>query len=137
MSAKFRFDCRRREDKDPKDLKDHKDTKDRRQQTELDQLLATGDRSTERGTYLDLAAVHPVERLPREFAGLPNGHAGSHQFLVDDFVRACAQGHQPPNNVWMAARYVLPCIVAHESAQRGGELLAVPDFGDPPAPGML
>jgi predicted dehydrogenase len=107
-------------------------TKDRTQQTALDNLLATGDRSTERGTYLGLAAVHPVERLPSEFAGLPNEHRGSHQFLVDDFVRACAEGHQPPNNVWMAARYVVPGLVAHESARRGGELLAVPDFGGPP-----
>jgi hypothetical protein len=76
--------------------------------------------------------VHPVERLPREFANLPSGHEGSHAFLVDDFVRACADGTTPPNNVWMAARYALPGIVAHESAVRGGELLEVPDFGDPP-----
>ena len=51
---------------------------------------------------------------------------------VDDFVRACATGKLPPNNVWDAARYVIPGVVAHESAQRGGELLEVPDLG--PAP---
>jgi hypothetical protein len=33
----------------------------------------------------------------------------------------------------MAARYALPGIVAHESAVRGGERLAVPDLGAPPA----
>jgi hypothetical protein len=70
---------------------------------------------------------------PREFDGAWNGHLGSHQFLVDDFVRACAEGRQPPNNVWLAARYAVPGIVAHESAARGGALLDVPDFGDPPA----
>lgn len=60
--------------------------------------------------------MHPVERLPREFAGLPNGHEGSHQFLVVDFLEACVSGRIPPNNVWDSARYCAPGIVAHESA---------------------
>ncbi len=82
--------------------------------------------------YIGVSEVHPVERLPRSFAGLPNGHWGSHQFLVDDFVMACVSGTQPPNNVWQAARYTIPGIIAHESAVRGGALLEVPDFGDAP-----
>jgi predicted dehydrogenase len=45
------------------------------------------------------AAVHPVQRLPKEFAGLRNGHEGSHQFLVDDFVQAVAQSRVPPINI--------------------------------------
>ena len=36
-----------------------------------------------------------------------------------------------PNNVWMAARYTVPGFVAHKSATHGGELLPIPDFGDP------
>src|SRR5207249_7695659 len=88
--------------------------------------------NTDDGTHLDGSPVHPVERLPREFLGLPNGHAGSHQFLVDDFVQACVTGQTPPNNVWQAARYALPGLIAHESAMRGGELLEVPDFADAP-----
>jgi hypothetical protein len=79
-----------------------------------------------------LAAVHPRGRLPESFRHLPNGHYGSHQYLVDDFVRACAQGSLPPNHVWAAARYCAPGIVAHESAQREGEMLPVHDFGAPP-----
>ncbi len=78
-----------------------------------------------------------MSRLPREFLGLPNGHAGSHQFLVDDFVRACTAAKIPPNNVWDAARYTVPGVIAHESAVRGGELLAVPDFGAAPAANLL
>ena len=77
--------------------------------------------------------IHPVERLPREFAGLPNGHAGSHQFLVDDFVRSCHEGTQPPNHVWNAVAYTVPGIVAHDSALRGGELLDIPYLGAPPS----
>jgi predicted dehydrogenase len=87
-----------------------------------------------RGTgYPGTAPVHPVERLPDAFQGLPNGHQGSHQFLVDDFVRACRDRRLPPVNAWVAAAYCAPGIIAHESAKRGGEMLEVPDFGQPPA----
>ena len=85
------------------------------------------------GTHLGVASVHPVERLPQAYVGLPNGHKGSHQFLVDDFVRACVMGRTPSNNVWDAARYAIPGIVAHQSAVQGGALLEIPDLGDAPA----
>ncbi len=85
------------------------------------------------GTHLGVSRLHPVERLPKEFIGLPNGHCGSHQFLVDDFVRACVEGRTPPNNVWQAARYCIPGLIAHESAKRGGALLEIPDLGDGPS----
>ncbi|MFT4220633.1 MAG: Gfo/Idh/MocA family oxidoreductase [Microbacterium sp.] len=80
-----------------------------------------------------LAPVHDATRLPRELTGLPNGHEGSHHFLVDDFAVAVAGGSLPPVNAWVAARYTLPGIVAHQSALRGGERLAILDFGDAPA----
>jgi predicted dehydrogenase len=82
--------------------------------------------------FSGLSKVHPIERLPREFAGHGNGHEGSHQFLVLDFLEAVATGRPPPNNVWMAARYCAPGIVAHESAKREGELMEIPDFGGAP-----
>ncbi len=85
-----------------------------------------------RDFHTGFAQVHPRERLPKEFMGLNNGHEGSHQFLVDDFVRACVTMKLPPNNVWQAARLNVPGMIAHESARRDGESLAVPDFGDPP-----
>jgi predicted dehydrogenase len=84
------------------------------------------------GTHRGVSEIHPVHLLPKEFAGLPNGHNGSHQFLVHDFVTACVTGKSPLNNVWQAARYLVPGLVAHESALKGGELMVVPDFGDPP-----
>ena len=79
-----------------------------------------------------MAPVHDAARLPQELRGLPNGHEGSHHFLVDDFARAVAHGEMPPVNAWQAARYTLPGIVAHQSALRGGERLPIPDFGDAP-----
>ncbi|MFE4545316.1 Gfo/Idh/MocA family protein [Arthrobacter sp. NPDC056727] len=80
-----------------------------------------------------LAPVHDSDRLPEEFRGAPNGHEGSHHFLVDDFVTAVNTGTLPPVNAWTAARFTLPGIVAHESARRNGERLPIRDFGDAPA----
>lgn len=90
--------------------------------------------STEQGTFLDVTSLQPIELLPKEYAGLRDmgGEWGTNYFMCNEFVRACALGEPPPNNVWMAARYTVPGIVAHESAMRGGELLQIPDFGDPP-----
>jgi predicted dehydrogenase len=85
------------------------------------------------GTHEGMSAVHPVERLPREYIGLGSGHSGSHAFLIDDFVRACVDDVVPPNNVWDAARYALPGLIAHESSRRDGALLEIPDLGDPPS----
>ncbi|HEY8790069.1 MAG TPA: Gfo/Idh/MocA family oxidoreductase [Actinopolymorphaceae bacterium] len=77
------------------------------------------------------ASVHDRSVLPAEFTGMPNGHEGSHQFLANDFVRACIDGTTPPVNAWVAARYTLPGIVAHQSALQDGKQLEIPDFGDP------
>jgi len=77
------------------------------------------------------APVHEAgrARLPQEFAQAPNGHEGSHHFLMDDFVTAVNEGTLPSVNAWAAARYTLPGVIAHESMRRGGERLRVPDFG--------
>lgn len=76
-----------------------------------------------------LAPVHDASALPASFEGLENGHEGSHQFLVNDFAVACTTETLPPLNAWVSARFVVPGLVAHESAQRGGQRLPIPDFG--------
>lgn len=80
-----------------------------------------------------LAKVHHRHRLPGVFEGQPNGHLGSHQFLADDFIKSIIINKLPPNHVWRAAQYLAPGLIAHESAERGGEFMDVPDFGEPPA----
>ena len=65
--------------------------------------------------------------------GFYGGHGGSHAYLVHEFVDAIANGRQPAINAWEAVRYMAPGVVAHQSALRDGELLAVPDWGDAPA----
>jgi len=76
--------------------------------------------------------VHNKARLPESFSKHRNGHFGSHQFLVDDFIKAVSMDKLPPNHVWVAADYCAPGIIAHESAKKSGLLMDVPDFGSPP-----
>ncbi len=78
------------------------------------------------------APVHDRARLPRAYDRMHNGHEGSHHFLADDFVTAVNSRTLPPVNAWVAARYTLPGIVAHDSARQGGVRLEIPDFGDAP-----
>ncbi len=73
-----------------------------------------------------------IDRLPKEFDSLDNGHMGTHKFLVDDFLKAVYYKKQPILNAWAAARYTVPGLVAIESAKQGGVTLPVPDCG--PAP---
>ena len=62
---------------------------------------------------------------------LYGGHGGSHPYLVHEFVESVHQDRLPAVNVWEAARYFAPGVMAHKSALAGGELLKVPDWGDP------
>lgn len=71
-------------------------------------------------------------RLPASFAGLPNGHMASHQILVDDFCTAAGLNRLATVNAWLAARYTVPGLLAHQSALKDGLAIDVPDFGDPP-----
>ena len=57
-----------------------------------------------------------------------SGHGGSHPFLTHEFVSAVVEDREPSVNVYEAVAMTAPGIVAHESAQRGGERLSVPSF---------
>ena len=73
-------------------------------------------------------------RLPEAYLDekLPNGHMASHKLLIDDFCTAAYNGTLPKVNAWLAARFTIPGLVAHESAKQGGVLMDVPDVGDSP-----
>lgn len=75
------------------------------------------------------ASVHDRSQLPKEFEGLSNGHGGSHQFMVDDFVMDAVGKREAPMNVYDAARFTAPGVWAHESALAGGVKLEIPTFG--------
>ena len=57
----------------------------------------------------------------------------SHKMLVNDFLTAVHDGTVPTVNAWLAARFTVPGLVAHQSAMQGGVLMEVPDLGDAPA----
>lgn len=80
------------------------------------------------------ADIQDKTRLPKSFReDHPTSHMNSHPYLIDDFCRAVVEEKLPPNNAWDAARYMVPGLVAHQSALKDGELLEVPDFGVAPA----
>ena len=83
--------------------------------------------------FFDTVPIQPVDRLPKEYVGLENGHNGTHHFLVDDFCRAVETGKLSPTNIWQVARWNIPGLLAHQSALQGGTAIDVPDLGDPPA----
>ena len=58
---------------------------------------------------------------------------GTHPYLVHEFVDAVAANRTPAINAWEATRYMAAGVMAHKSAMRGGEVLGVPDWGDPPS----
>ena len=72
------------------------------------------------------ARVHDRSQLPKEFLGLSNGHGGSHQFMVDDFVMDAVGERKAPMDVIDAARFTVPGIWAHQSAQMAGQKLEIP-----------
>lgn len=84
-------------------------------------------------TFGDVSPIQPVERLPKEFNGLKNGHNGTHHFLIDDFCRAYDTGKLSPTNIWAVARWNIPGLTAHQSALQGGKVMDVIDLGDPPS----
>lgn len=82
--------------------------------------------------FTETSPVQPTGRLPQEFAGIRNGHNGTHHFLIDDFCRAYETGKLSPTNIWEVARYNIPGLLAHQSALEGGVPIDLPDLGNPP-----
>lgn len=67
--------------------------------------------------------------LPSELASFAGGgHGGSHPHLAHEWVRSIVENRPPAINAQTAADWTAPGICAHESALRGGEPVAIPDF---------
>jgi hypothetical protein len=104
---------------------------DKESVTDISELLAPEPASEGEPGY-GFSRIHDRSRLPASFAGLPTGHEGSHHFLADDFVQAVVTRTLPPVNAWVAASFTVPGVLAHQSARRGGERLAIADLGGAP-----
>ena len=71
------------------------------------------------------AAIQDAEHLSFVQGG---GHGGSHPHLAHHFLMACL-GHQPAfPDAETSANWTLVGIMAHESAMKGGERIAIPRF---------
>jgi hypothetical protein len=56
------------------------------------------------------------------------GHGGSHPHLVNEFLTALTNDHDPWPNAVTSANWTCVGICAHESALRGGERVNLPAF---------
>jgi hypothetical protein len=64
------------------------------------------------------------EKLPPELR-FSSGHGGSHTFLTNEFVNSIVEERPPSIGVYEAVNYTVPGIVAHKSALKGGEPMAI------------
>ena len=58
----------------------------------------------------------------------PGGHGGSHGHLMNEFVTAILEGRTPLVDIVAALNMTVAGVVAHQSALRDGETLAIPQF---------
>ena len=72
-------------------------------------------------------AMDGWQPAPDEWLERPDGEAPL-AVMVREFVHSIANGTPPPIDVYRSLDFVLPGITAHESAQRGGEKMAVVDL---------
>lgn len=56
------------------------------------------------------------------------GHGGSHPHLVNEFVSALVNNRDPWPNAVQSANWTCVGICAHESAQKGGQIVRLPEF---------
>ncbi|MEL6898583.1 MAG: gfo/Idh/MocA family oxidoreductase, partial [Planctomycetota bacterium] len=71
------------------------------------------------------AEIHDSEHLSFVQGG---GHGGSHPHLVHEFVSAIIDDRDPAPNAKTSANWTCVGICAHQSAERGGEIVRLPDF---------
>jgi predicted dehydrogenase len=80
----------------------------------------------------DLFAEYAQQFIPERLAvgeeARAGGHGTSEYWLLQDFLRSIREGTKPPIDAYRGLDYTVPGIVARQSAEQGGVLLAVPDF---------
>ncbi|MCR9293033.1 MAG: Gfo/Idh/MocA family oxidoreductase [bacterium] len=69
--------------------------------------------------------IHDAEHLSFIQGG---GHGGSHPHLVHEFTRALLEDRDPWPNAVTSANWTCVGICAHQSAEKGGEIVRLPEF---------
>ena len=57
-----------------------------------------------------------------------SGHGGSHPHMAHEFIRSIVEKLDPFPNALQSANYTAAGLCAHDSAQRNGERVLIPDF---------
>jgi predicted dehydrogenase len=90
---------------------------------------------TQKGTYYLKFETEGDKPEPPRIARPPlppgveaGGHGGSHGYLMSEFIEAILADRKPLVDVAQALAMTVGGIVAHQSAQKGGELLKIPQF---------
>lgn len=90
-----------------------------------------GDKGSMTGTkYEGLEDISGLELAkPPLPPGMPaGGHGGSHGYLTEEFITAILQERQPLVDIAWSLNMTVCGIVAHQSAQKDGELLKIPHY---------
>jgi predicted dehydrogenase len=88
-----------------------------------------GERGTFNMKYEGLEKNLPDLKRPPLPPGVPTGgHGGSHGYLMNEFVTSVIQDRKPLVNVAVALNLTVAGIVAHQSAQKNGELMKIPQY---------
>jgi hypothetical protein len=69
--------------------------------------------------------IHDAQHLSFIQGG---GHGGSHPHLVNEFVSALSSNRDPWPNAVQSANWTCVGICAHQSAEKGGEIVRLPEF---------
>lgn len=77
---------------------------------------------------LDEKSLPNLERPPLPPTLGMGGHGGSHGYLTHEFVSAVLENRRPLVDITWALNLTVAGIVSHQSAQKGGETLKIPQF---------
>jgi hypothetical protein len=88
-----------------------------------------GERGTFNAKYEGLEKNIPDLKRPPLPPRVPSGgHGGSHGYLMNEFVTSVIQDRKPLVNIAVALNLTVAGIVAHQSAQKNGELMKIPQY---------
>ncbi len=78
--------------------------------------------------YGSMKKLPDLRRPPLPPGVRPGGHGGSHGPLMNEFVLSILEDRKPLVDIAQALNMTVPGIVAHQSALRDGERMAVPHY---------
>lgn len=78
----------------------------------------------EQMSAIDAPVANP-DAPPEATAG---GHGTCEYYMIGGFVQAILDGTTPPIDVYRSMDYTMPGLCAHQSAEKGGVPVEVPDF---------